>query len=645
MSFRSVSIAFFVLLFSHHFLLAQESPVLFSVEGKEVTVEEFNYIYEKTNGDDANYSKASVMEYLDLYKRFKLKVHKAKELKLDENPNLQNELAGYRRQLSNSYLIGQEIEEKLVKEAYNRLKFDVNISHILAKPGNGSAGKKKIDEVYSQLKSGKDFEVLAGKYSDDPNGKTGGNIGFITALQLPEFYALENAAYNTPVGQYSEPVETALGYHIVKVIDKRPARGEMNVAQIMTVIPKGGSDTEAKKKINEVFNKLKAGAAFDELAKTASEDMATARKGGEVGFFKINTYDQEFEDAAFSIKKDGEYTKPFKSSVGWHILKRIEKKELPAYEFAKGVISSKVRKDQRYRLAKKKMTDQIKVDNGFKINNGNLQTFMSTIDDSFLTPRWAPQKAGMMNDLFSIGTKKVTLRDFISYLERNQNTRLRLARGVKPNALAKQLFETFADEEVIKYEETQLEERYPEFKALMREYEEGILLFEVTKQNVWDKASSDTVGLKKYYSQHKDDYQWKERAKVSILTIDSDNPKIVNKIKKLALKKSVSSLLAKFNAGGEVLKVDSKIYERGKDELIDKLTWKPGSVGKMEEKDGKQRMVKIDEILPPAKKTLKEARGYIVADYQDFLEKEWVAELMKSYTVETNQEVLNSIIK
>lgn len=645
MSFRSLSIAFIVLLFGYQFLMAQESPVLFSVEGKNVTVEEFSYIYEKTNGDEANYSKASVMEYLELYKRFKLKVQKAKDLELDKNPNLQNELAGYRRQLSNSYLIGQEIEEKLVKEAYDRLKYDVNISHILAKPGNGGAGKKKIDEVYSQLNSGKDFNTLAGKYSDDPNGKSGGNIGYITALQLPEFYALENAAYNTPVGKYSEPIETALGYHIIKVIDKRPARGEMNVAQIMTVIPKGGSDAAAKKKINDVFNRLKAGEAFETLAESQSEDVATARKGGEVGFFKINTYDQEFEDAAFSLKKDGEYTKPFKSSVGWHILKRIEKKELPKYEFAKGIISSKVKKDQRYRLAKKKMTDKIKVDNGYKNNQGNLSAFMNSIDDSFLTPRWAPQKAGMTKELFSIGGKKVVMRDFISYLERNQNTRLRLARGVKPKALANQLFETFSDEEVIKYEETQLEERYPEFKALMREYEEGILLFEVTKQNVWDKASSDTVGLKSYYNRNKDDYQWKERAKVSILTIDSDNPKIVKKIKKLALKKSVNSLLAKFNANGEVLKVDSKIYEKGKDEQIDKLNWKSGSIGKLGEKDGKQQLAKIDEILPPAKKTLKEARGYIVADYQDYLEKEWVVELMKDYTIETNQEVLNSIIK
>jgi len=644
MSFRSIPIAFIILLFSFNFIGAQDSPVLFSVEGKDVTVEEFSYIYEKTNGEKADYSKASVMEYLDLYKRFKLKVQKAKDLKLDQNRNLQNELAGYRRQLSNSYLLGQEVEEKLVKEAYDRLKYDVNISHILAKSGQAGEGKQKIDEVYKMLQKGDDFNTVAGKYSDDPNGKNGGNIGYITALQLPEFYALENAAYNTPAGQFSAPVETVLGYHIVKVLDKRPARGEINVAQIMTVIPKGGSDAAAKEKIDNIYAKLKSGESFEELAKSDSEDVTTALKGGEVGFFKINTYDQEFEDAAFALKRDGDYSKPFKSSVGWHILKRIEKKEMPEYEFAKGIISSKVRKDQRYALAKKKMIDQIKIDNDYKTNSRNLNTFMNTIDDSFLTPRWAPSKAGMTDDIFSIGGKKITQREFISYLERNQNSRLRMARGLKPKQLVEQLFETFADEEVIKYEEAQLEKRYPEFRALMREYEEGILLFEVTKQVVWDKASSDTLGLASFYDDNKEKYQWKERAKVDVMTIDSDNPKIVAKIKKLAMKKPVDVLLSKFNAGGEVLKVKSMVYEKGKNEAIDKLNWKAGNT-QVIENDGKEQIIKIKEIIPPTKKTLKEARGYIVADYQDYLEDQWVAELMETYDVTTNQEVLNSLIK
>lgn len=628
-----------------------KDPVLFTVEKTPVHVSEFNYIYSKTNGDKADYSEASVMEYLDLYKKFKLKVQRAKEMKLDDDPALQAELAGYRKQLSNSYLMDRELTENLVKEAYDRSNYDVNVSHILvaaeknASTAEVAAANRKIKDVYTKLKKGEDFKKLAAEFSSDPSAKeNGGEIGYLTALQLPNFYALESAAYNTPVGKFSEPVRTSLGFHIVKVNDKRPARGEINVAHILVRVEKGAEGTAQEKRIREIASKVAKGEKFEEVARFESEDQETARRGGEVGFFPINTYDAPFENAAFSLKKDGDVSKPFRSSVGWHIVKRLELKKLPEYELAKGTLLTKVKRDERFSLAKDDMINGIKKANSFKENSGTFNSFSKGLSQEFLSSSWKPVGSGS-NTLFSIGSQKVSLGDFTNYLLRNQNLRFRKARGNSPEGVAKEMYKEFVDEEVFKFEENQLEKRYPEFKALMREYEEGILLFEATKQMVWDKASDDTTGLKSFYSNNKEKYNWAKRAKASLITVNSSNDKVIAKAKKLASKKSADVLMAKMNKVTEVVTVKSDVYEEGRNSMVDACNWKVGATGTPTVKDGKTTFAKILELLPTSPKSLKEARGYVVADYQDYLEKQWVNELQKSYSVVVDDSVLKSIIR
>ncbi len=634
-------------------LSAQDNdPVLFTVEGNPVTVSEFNYIYSKTNGDKADYSKASVMEYLDLYKKFKLKVQKAKDLELHKVPALQNELAGYRKQLSNSYLMDRELTEKLVKEAYDRSKFDVNISHILVSvnkksdPAEDKKALDKINKIHKKLTGGSKFESVAKEMSSDPAAKqSGGKIGYFTALQLPNFYALETAAYNTPVGQFSAPVKSALGYHIVKVNEKRPARGQVKAAHILARVPKNGGDAEAKAKIEAIQARLKKGENFEAIAKTDSDDKKTGRKGGEVGYFSINTYDEAFEDAAFNLKKDGDFSTPFRTSLGWHIIKRIEKKEMPEYELAKSGLLVKVKKDERFKVAKRAMIDNIKTTSNFKENSGTMNTFLGTLNQEFLSPKWVPSKAADAKELFKFGATSVTMGQFNKYLKQNQNLRFRKARGNTPEGVAKEMYAEFVEEQAIKYEEGQLEKKYPEFKALMREYEEGILLFEATKQLVWDKASEDTTGLRNFYNGNSSKYTWNPRAKASIISVKSDNEKIIAKTKKLAGKKSPEVLMAKMNKTGDIVSIKTDVYEQGRNSTVDATDWKVGAVGKSTAKQGVTSFAKINEILPVSTKTLKEARGYVVADYQDHLEKQWVDELKKTYTVVVDEKVLSSIIK
>jgi len=233
-------ITLFILLFCSIAVFAQaDADVLFTVEDSPVYVGEFKYIYEKTNQDNADYSQASVEEYLELYKKFKLKVQRAKDIKLDTIQALKKELNGYRKQLANSYLIDKEVTERLIKEAYERKKIDVNISHIMvqlpkgATPQDTLAKFNKIMDLYSQLEAGKKFEELVPQSEDKSSIKKRGNLGFVTAVLPSGFYTLENAAYNTTVGGYSKPIRTGVGYHIIQNNGKRPARGEIEAAHIL----------------------------------------------------------------------------------------------------------------------------------------------------------------------------------------------------------------------------------------------------------------------------------------------------------------------------------------------------------------------------------------------------------------------------
>ena len=312
----------------------KDDPVLFTVDGTPVHRSEFDYIYSKTNGPDADYSKESLDEYLNLYVNFKLKVQKAKEMKLDTIKSLQQELDGYRRQLADSYLIDREVTEKLVQEAFLRSKEDVDVSHILIKlapnpsPEDNLKALEKARSVKAELESGKSFKELALKYSEDNSVKKNqGHIGWVTAIFPKGFYELETAAYSTEKGQVSEPVRTGAGYHILTVHDRRPARGEVEVAHILIRPEKSDDGIKARNRIDEAHEKLATGEDFSKVAKEYSDDKVTANKGGYLGFFGINRYEKAFEDAAFGIAADDEFTKPVKTAAGWHVIKRISKKE------------------------------------------------------------------------------------------------------------------------------------------------------------------------------------------------------------------------------------------------------------------------------------------------------------------------------
>ena len=662
MSKRFFSILPVALLFALFFLnqnvqaQVDSDPVLFSVEGNPVQLSEFEYIYSKTNGDKATFSEKSLQEYLDLYIKFKLKVQRAKEMQLDTIPVLQKELEGYRQQLANSYLVDKEVTERLVKEAYDRSQKDIDISHIMvvvrpnASPKDTLAAFEKVKSIKAQLDAGGDFAKLAATNSDDKSAvSNGGNIGFVTALLPNGFYEFESAAYGLKQGEYTI-VKSSAGYHILKVNGSRPARGEIEAAHILIRKNPKNKGVAAKVTIDSIYQALKAGAEFDVLATKHSQDNLSAGKGGNIGFFGINKYERSFENAAFALSADNEYSAPIETKVGWHIIKRLRKKPMEEFDVAKRKLQPKVQKDGRYEAAKISMLNRIKKDANFQEVGNNYAKYSSLLSDEFKTHKWKPGSKQAKDVLFSLdGNTNYTVADFEAFAKKNAQDRLRLGRSKQTGEVAQFLYDKYVSESLMQYEERQLEQKYPEFKALMREYEEGILLFEATKILVWDKASQDSVGLEKFFAGNKKNrkFMWEERAEVSFYTLKKEAAKSLKKVRKYAKKKNPEKTLAKYNKAAKVLSHRTEIVEKGKNKVVDSLAWKKGSISPTEinRRDQSSNFLKIEKILPKSAKTLKEARGYVVADYQDHLEREWVKELKSAYKVEINQAAFDSLVK
>jgi peptidyl-prolyl cis-trans isomerase SurA len=658
MSKRFILALIATLIFGFQNSFAQTNdPVLFSVEGNPVLLSEFQYIYTKTNGDKADFSKKSLDEYLNLYVKFKLKVQRAKEMKLDTIPVLQQELAGYRKQLANSYLVDKEVTKRLVKEAYDRSLRDIDISHIMvlvpptATPKDTLAAFNKINTLKTTIDGGADFAKVAAEKSDDKSAKTnGGNLGYLTALLPDGFYAFETAAYSLKEGE-SKVVRSAAGYHIIKVNGSRPARGEIEAAHILIRKDPKDKGAAAKVRIDSISAALQAGAEFETLARALSQDNLSASKGGNIGFFGINKYERSFENATFELANDGEYTTPIGTQAGWHIIKRLRKKPIESFDIAKRKLQPKVQKDSRYEMAKTSMLNRIKQEANFTEDRKTYNMFASLVGDEYLTHRWKPGYEKADNVLFSLGTdKKYTIANFETFSQKNSRDRLRMGRSKARLEVVQFLYDQFVSETLMQYEEQQLDEKYPEFKALMREYEEGILLFEATKILVWDKASQDSVGLEQYFATHKKNrkFFWNERAEVSFYTLKKDEIKCLPKVRKYAKKKAPKKTLKKYNKEEKkILSHRTEIVEQGKNKVVNNLPWKKGSISATEinKRDLSHNFLKIEKILPPSPKTLKEARGYVVADYQDHLEREWVKELKKNYDVIINNEVFETLIK
>lgn len=638
----------------------KQNPVLMKVGNDEVTKSEFIRVYKKNNVKGEVIDKKSIDEYLDLYVNFKLKVNEAEELGLDTVNEFKNELSGYREQLAKPYLVDDETREMLMREAYDRLKKDVRASHILIKvketaaPEDTLEAYNKITALRERILKGADFGEVAVEKSEDASARerkmrgrvipgNKGDLGYFSAFDM--VYPFENGVHETPEGELSDPVRTRYGYHLIKVTDKKPALGEVKVAHILIRIPDDADQADsldAKNMADSLYNDIINGAEFAEMAKKHSDDPGTARIGGKLPKFGSNRMIPKFVYEVSKLNNIGDVGEPFTTRFGYHLVKLLEEDTIGSFEDEKADIKKQLKKSDRSEISKESMVAKIKKEYGYELYKVELNDFTKILTDSIFHGKWNVSNADELNaSLFKIGDKEYNQQEFAKYLNKTQRRR---KDTIDYRIYVNDQFKKFLKEKAIAYEDSMLEEKYPDFRFLMQEYRDGILLFELTDQKVWTKAVEDTLGLEEYYKQHKENYMWGKRLEASLFSFE--HPEKQLEIAQYMAKGGMSDedILARFNDSTQMVSVNHKKFPKGENEIIDRIKWEPGIV-LSEDKDGEEVLVRVNQVIEPQPKKLKEARGLVTADYQDYLEEKWINSLREKYTVEVNDDVLQSIKK
>lgn len=643
-----LSVAFIVGFSASMFAQVATDPAILKIANEPISKSEFERVFKKNNSKETNFDKKAVNEYLQLYINYKLKVREALELGMDTAKAFNDELGGYRKQLAQPYLVDKQVSEKLLHEAYDHMKSDVRASHILIKcdqnalPSDTLLVYNRVMKVRADIMKGTDFAAVARRTSEDPSAKdNGGDLGYFSALQM--VYPFENAAYTLKKDEVSMPVRTRFGYHIIKLTDSRPAQGEVTVEHIMIkagATVKGEDSAKAAIKINEIYAKLKGGEKFEDLARQFSEDQTTAKNGGTLPSFGTGRMVPEFEKAAFSLKYPGDYTEPVKTSYGWHIIKLMGTKPVGTYEELQADLKQKVQKDSRSELSRTSLIARVKSKYNFKEVPKAKDSFMSTIDSSLSSGKWSTEKAvSLKGNMFTIGNKTFSQQDFATYVNDHQVKR---ESGIPAKVMANNFYNDWVNEATLGYEESKLDSLYPDFRNLMQEYRDGILLFELTDKKVWSKAVKDTVGLREFYEKNKNNYMWSNRVDATVYTCASEE--VATEVRKLMKKvDDDDTLMARVNKSSQLnLQVKSAKFSKGENDAIDKVTWKTGLSSNIS-LNNQVVFVNVKSLLPAAPKLLDEAKGLITADFQNQLEKEWIDSLRSKYTVQIMQDVVDSI--
>lgn len=630
-----------------------KDPIVMEIGDTKVKLSEFEYVYNKNKN---NPSETPLDEYIELYTNFRLKVKEAEDLGMDTTPKFLNEFNQYKSELTKPYMVDKDVDEKLLKEAYDRMQTDIRASHILIKtsfndlPEDTLKAYNKVMDIRKRVLKGEDFGKLAKEFSEDPSAKQNeGDLGYFSVLRM--VYPFETAAYTTKIGEVSMPVRTQFGYHIIKVTDSRKARGEIKAAHIMVRTKDEMNEEQlaaAKAKIDEIKQQLDNGKDFAMLARKYSDDKGTATQGGQLPWFGPGRMVPEFEEAAYSLANNEDISEPIKSNYGWHIIKRIDKKDVGSFEDSKADLKAKIARDSRSQLSKEAVLSRIKKDYNlteYKEAKEKLYTVIDSAD--FAAGKWDPAKAGNLNSpLFKLGDKTYNQQEFVDYIAKSQTKRKFAAAPVI--VLVNNLYDEFVNIELLKYEESMLPTKYPDYKNLLQEYRDGILIFNLTEEKVWTKSMKDTTGLKGFYEDNKTDYTWDKRLDVVIYTCK--NADVAKEVRQY-LDKVVSgdlttdSLLKVVNKDSQLnLKVEEgKFLEGDKDEL-EVVKWEPGISDNIDYK-GQVVIVQVNEVVPPGNKTLKEARGLVANAYQDYLMEQWIKELRAKYPVTVYRDVLHKAFK
>ncbi|MDD2530447.1 MAG: peptidylprolyl isomerase [Bacteroidales bacterium] len=661
---------FGLLLFSFITLISYsqtDKDIVIEVGGEKISRKEFVDMFQRNNPNpEKKILKKDLNEYLELYINFKLKLAEARKLGLDTLPEYKSEVNSYRKQLVEPYLNDNTITESLIKEAYERSKEIVRASHILvlipanATPNDTLEAYNKALSIRNRVLKGEDFGELAVLYSDDPSAKdqsrpesnsvmkgNRGDLGYFSAFNM--IYPFESACYNLKINEVSMPIRSQRGYHIIKLIDRKPTPfSTCNIAHIWVNFDNHSSKEETKRLIESAYSELQNNISFDSVVAKYSDDRYSSKKQGILASQRVINMPVEYTEMIMQTPINS-YTKPFETRYGWHIIKPLLLNPIESFEAQRPTIEQRISKDMRSYRTIEEFIKKSKIEYGFKEDLSKLDAVINIVTDSIFVKNWqVPENFKGIEPIFTIGELVFTQNDLAKEIEQIQQNQTPEYIPTYVN----RIYRKISDEKVLNFADQKLETKHPDLKVTIDEFRDGILIFSITDKFVWNKSITDSVGLNNYFENNRNNYKWKDRVDATVFNFYKELDlkkarKIIQKgIKKKKTNEEIIEMLAK------TFKVKEKSieyfdfkwgkYEKGENRIVDLTNWNLG-LSEPIKIDNKNHIVFVHSLLAPSNKTLIEAKGIATSDYQEYLEAEWIKYLRANYTYKVNQDVLNSI--
>jgi len=620
---------------------AYQQQELFTINSDPTSTEEFLYFFRKNNRDTLKTPiEKEVQDYMNLFVDFKLKIMEARKDGYDTTRAFKKELKIYLGQLSDSYMRSEEGSEQLVLEAYNRMKEDVDCSHILIRlpedpsPADTLAAYNKALSLYSRATNGEDFGELATNFSEEPYAKIShGKLGYFTVFQM--IYPFESAAYNLKVGEISRPVRTQFGYHIIKLNARRPAMGTINAAHIMirlTDTMNHQDSLQAKEKIFAIYDSLKNGGNWDALCKKYSDDVNSKLIGGRIRPFGVRGINlPDFENSAYQLDS-GNFSEPFMTRYGWHIIKINGKNGIKSLNEERGSIERKIENDSRSKSPEIQWVAKMKQKYNYQEFPDLYAHIVPLIDTS--------RVLNLSQELFSTDNVSYTNSDFKDFINN---------RTISSRSVLEDYYNQFVEDKLKEAEEKNLEKTNFEYRMLKKEYYQGILLFAIMEDKIWKKAESDTTGLHNYYEQHESDYI--AHGKYGIL-IKTSGDSLTNVIFNTLLDdyhdlpntndiQFVKNWAETRLSGKSILNLTfEQVRYRSDDPFISNLQ---GGIN-MVVSDKHPAVLILADKEDQWIQDLRDIKGLVISNYQKELEDKWVSDLRKKYIIKYSKKGLKHVL-
>ena len=625
---------------------AGNTQAILTLNGNDVDVDEFRRMYEKS-AKDADYSAASVEEYLQLFINYQLKLAEAKAQGVESRPEVQQEINTYENQLIEGEL-DKELLSDLKKEAFSRLQEEICASHVLVHVKNDPAkidvelALKKANKLRDRILAGEDFGYIAEKNSADMSTKyNDGSLGCFTTLQLSN-YDLENAIFSLRKGQISEPIRTDLGFHIIKINDRRPTNGLVRAKQLFARSNKTQSDEQnakAKLAIDAAYAELKAGEQFDAVGDNFMQNKAEIEVSrDDIDWFSVGSYEEEFENAIFDLRKKGDFSKPVKTSLGWHIFLLEGRKDLPNLEEMESALVEAIMKNERYFEAKLQFADRLKREYEFVKEVENVELFIDQVAPGIGIKGWQiPSIYNLSLPLFTIDDQEFPARNFVHYVQEEH-------RQNRYHSFS-YYYNNFESDALLNHHKEVLIEEDDELKALLEEYKNGIILFALMEDNLWAGSPVSDSELRQFYTDNSSRYNKPDAVKVKQYAVSKRERKTIRKLERLLKDGKSDYYIEQLNEKQDNVISISELTIPKSEANIDGVNLFDISEYAERESGNEIQFLVGQEIIPGESKSFEATKQQVKVDYEQWKEAEWAKQLKQKHNLTVHEDVVDQLIR